>query len=50
MLYCIAAYAAFTATVCPSHKELSALHGCSLSADMDSKGGREGGSERRLMG
>lgn len=45
MLYCIAAYAAPTATVCPSGREPRDLHDCCLSADTDSKGGegRRGG-------
>lgn len=43
MLYCIAAYAAPTATVCPSGQEPYDLHDCCISADTDSKGGEERG-------
>lgn len=48
MLYCIAAYAASTVTVCPSDIELCDLHDCCISADMDSKEGRE--EEKEEMG
>ncbi|KAM7418165.1 hypothetical protein PAMA_017693 [Pampus argenteus] len=42
MLYCNAAYAASTATLCPSGRELHDLHDCCISADMDSGGGGRG--------
>lgn len=39
MLYCIAAYAAPTATVRPSGREPCDLHDCCISADTDREGG-----------